>query len=159
MKTVSIDQALLHSAIAIFEDGRYLTHYSWTLKRKENTDEICYDAFFHNINLTITREKPDKVICEKMYLGFNAKIYGMLQELVGIIRAICIMNNVEFEAIPTATYRSKLGVKNKKADVSEFIAKSFPELIINNDDESDAIALGLAHCIMLEERKNAQTSN
>lgn len=153
MKILSIDQALLHTAFAIFDNDRYIKHFSWELKRKDNTDEVCYETFFREIEKAIKKEKPDIVICEKMYLGFNPAVYGKLQELVGIIRAICIKNKTPFEAIPTATYRSKLGIRNKKEAVTSFIALEFPELKIANTDESDAIALGFAYCIMRKEIK------
>lgn len=153
MKILSIDQALLHTAFAIFENDEYVSHYSWEIKRKDNSDEVCYETFYYKIEDAIVLERPDIVICEKMWLGFNAAVFGKLQELVGIIRAICINNKVPFEAIPIATYRSAIGVKNKKDAVTEFISKSFPDLKLNNNDESDAIALGLAYCAMLKERE------
>jgi Holliday junction resolvasome RuvABC endonuclease subunit len=142
MRILSIDQALLHSSFAIFEDGKYKSHFSWELKRKDNSDEICYETFYKYIFESIKKEKPDIVVCERMWLGFNAKVFGMLQELVGIIRAICIQRKIRFETIPIATYRCFYKIKNNKEIANEFIRKCYPEVDMKNSDEADAILLG-----------------
>ena len=153
MKLLSIDQSLKHSAFALFEDGEFKRVFSWKLK-VDSTNDVCYGEFYNNIIEVILKEKPTVIICEKMFLGFNAAVFGKLSELTGMIRALCLDNNIPFEVIPIATYRSKLGVKNNKEVVTAYIKKSFPSIDFKNDDESDAFALGLGYLKILTDRES-----
>ena len=151
MKLLSIDQSLRHSAFSLFENGEFKKTFSWKLAVTDSK-EVCYNIFYTNITDIIVKEAPDTIICEKMFLGFNAAVFGKLSELTEIIRAICLSNKINFEVIPIATYRSKLGLPNKKEAVTEFITKSFPTVLFKNDDESDSLALGLGYLKMIQEK-------
>jgi Holliday junction resolvasome RuvABC endonuclease subunit len=152
MKLLSIDQSLLHSAFAVFEDGTFKSVFSWKVE-KDDSNDVCYEKFYKNIKKVILKEKPDIVICEKMFLGFNAAVYGKLSELTGMIRAICIGKKIPFEAIHISSYRAALGIKNNKEIAQQYIKSSYPEVVFNNDDETDAVALSLGYLIMKESEK------
>lgn len=142
MIVLAIDQAYKHSGFSIFKDGEYLIHGSYIVD-KDDSSEVRYEKFIDNIKNLIDTYKPDLVITEKAWLGPNAKVYSLISELIGIIRCYCFLKEIKFDTIQVTTYRSKLGIKNKKEYVIEYIQKSFPDLELKNDDESDAICLGL----------------
>lgn len=149
MKLLSVDQSLRHSAFAIFEDENFKSTFSWKLEVND-TNDVCYGTFYKNIYKVINKEKPDIVICEKMFLGFNAAVFGKLSELTGMIRALCIGKKIPFESIHIASYRSALGIKNNKECAQVFIKNKFKDYVFNNDDEGDATCLGLGYLKMKE---------
>ena len=151
MRLLAIDQSLRHAAFSLFEDEKFINTFSWKLAVND-TNEVCYETFYNNINKIIIQEKPDKVICEKMFMGFNAAVFGKLSELTGIIRAICIGKKIPFESIHIASYRAALGIKNNKEIAQTLIKSMYPEIEFNNDDETDATALALGYLVM-EKRK------
>ena len=151
IRLLSIDQAFLHSGFAFFEDEEYITHGSYKVT-KDDSKQVKYDKFIDDFKEKVDDLKPTIVVTEYPWMGPNAMVFGLISELVGIMRCYCHLNNIEFEVVHIGTYRSKLGVKNKKAAVTEYITKSFPELEFKNDDESDSMALGLGYIEMLKER-------
>lgn len=155
MKILAIDQSLKHSAFAVFEDGTFKTVFSWKLEVNDS-NEVCYEEFYKNINKIIKQEKPDVVICERMFMGFNAAVYGKLSQLTGMIRCICIKTKTKFEEVPIASYRSALGIKNKKEIAQEFIKNMFSDVTFNNDDETDSLALGLGYIILKQRQNNVK---
>lgn len=142
MIILAIDQAYKHSGFSVFKDGEYVNHGSYVVDKNDNS-EVRYEKFIENIKNLIEEYKPDLVVTEKAWLGPNAKVYSLISELIGIIRCYCFLKEIKFDTIQVTTYRSKLGIKNKKEYVIEYIQKSFPDLELKNDDESDAICLGL----------------
>lgn len=142
MIILAIDQAYKHSGFSVFKDGEYVNHGSYVVDKNDNS-EVRYEKFIENIKNLIEEYKPDLVVTEKAWLGPNAKVYSLISELIGIIRCYCFIKGIKFDTIQVTTYRSKLGIKNKKQYVIEYIQKSFPDLELKNDDESDAICLGL----------------
>jgi Holliday junction resolvasome RuvABC endonuclease subunit len=144
---LAIDQAYKHSGFSVFKDGEYVSHGSYVVDKNDNS-EVRYEKFIENIKNLIEEYKPDLVVTEKAWLGPNAKVYSLISELIGIIRCYCFIKDIKFDTVQVTSYRAKLGVKNKKEAVQEFVMKSFPDIELKNDDESDAIALGFASGII-----------
>lgn len=141
MIVLGCDIAFNHFGYCIFENGKYITHDSYKIEKDEDNDVVKYDKFMKFIFKLIKKYKPNVIVSEKPFLGFNARVFGILSELTGILRCYCFIKKIKYDCVHVATYRSKLGIQNKKEIAGEYIKKSYPDLIIKNDDESDAIAL------------------
>mgnify|MGYP001339110061 CR=1 FL=1 len=143
MIILAIDQAYNHTGFSIFDNDKYISHGSYIVDKKD-CNEVKYEIFIETIINLINKYNPDLVVTEKAWLGPNARVYSLISELIGIIRCYCYVKKIKFDSIAVSTYRSKLRVKNKKEAVKELVEKSFPNIELKNDDESDAIGLGMA---------------
>lgn len=157
MKILSLDLSTKSSGWAIFEDKKLINHgcitFSSTdlIKRiHKMTDEIK--------QILINNQKIEKIIVEEVrpeggYGVGNQKTHKALMWLQAAV-AFLIHDNfslVEIEYIYPSSWRAKLGIKNgrgikrttlKEADIT-FVKNTYNILV--NDDEADAICIGLAY--------------
>lgn len=157
MKILSLDLSTKSSGWAIFEDKKLINHGCITssstdlIKRiHKMTDEIK--------QILINNQKIEKIIVEEVrpeggYGVGNQKTHKALMWLQAAV-AFLIHDNfssVEIEYIYPSSWRAKLGIKNgrgikrttlKEADIT-FVKNTYNILV--NDDEADAICIGLAY--------------
>jgi Holliday junction resolvasome RuvABC endonuclease subunit len=140
---VGVDISFKHCGLAVFKDGicQYSTNY--VVDRNEKTDKVRYSKFFDFCDQLITEYTPDLVVTEKVWLGPNSRVSLLLSELSGMLRAICLKHGTKFKTVAVSTYRSELGIQNKKNMVYQYVTKKYPDIEIDPEmDKSDAIALG-----------------
>ena len=141
MIVLGVDVAFNHSSFAVFKDCQYITSQNYIVE-KDDTDEIKYDKFYEFFDNAINVYRPDRVICERAFLGPNRRVFGLISELIGMIRSICLNNNILLIAVATVTYRSKLGIPNKKEAARQLVKSLYPEVEIDKEsDIPDAICL------------------
>ena len=141
MIILGIDIAFNHSSFAVFENGDYRLSENYVAE-KDDTDEIKYDKFWEFFNDAIVRHEPDKIICEKAFLGPNKRVFGLISELIGMIRSICLNRNIPLVVVSTSSYRSRLGIANHKESALNLVKSLYPEIEIDsNSDIADAICL------------------
>lgn len=149
-KMVSIDSSSSISGYAYFENG-ILKNSGRIDLHKEKDSEIRIENMCLNLIDILNQYKPDIVVVEMTVVTRGAATQRMLSEIVGVIRGWALCNYAEFVRLRPSEWR-KL-VKND----DEFVPKKREELkiwsankvneIYNKeveDDESDAILLGLA---------------
>ncbi len=140
---LGVDVAFNHSSFAIFNDDKYVKSMNYVVE-KIDSDEIKYDKFYEFVKGAIKKYNPNYVICEKAFLGPNRRVFGLISELIGMIRSICLDKNIELIVVATATYRSKLCIPNKKEAAVKLVKSLYPDVIIDKEsDISDAICLAL----------------
>lgn len=142
MKVLALDIGLNHYGYSFWEDRELVSYGSEKHKAKKAKEldvKEKLDEMYDKVYALVSFLKPDIVLSEQMWSGFNASSFGKLSQLNGIIFAIGRMFNVQVEFINVRKYRTALGIKDKK-HVFNFV-KAFID--IENDDESDAIALGM----------------
>lgn len=136
-KILSIDVSLNHYGYSLWEDRKLKLYGSEKIKLDDSKDKM--DLMYKKIYALVSYLKPDLILSEQMWFGANARVFGTLSQLNGMLFAIAKMFRIDVEFINIKKYRSFLGIKDKK-HVFDFV-KSFID--IKNDDESDAIALGM----------------
>jgi Holliday junction resolvasome RuvABC endonuclease subunit len=134
MIVMGIDIGFNHCGLAIFVNKEYFTSENYVVE-KDDTEEIKYEKFYDFIISSIESHKPDLIVCERAFLGPNRRVFGLISELSGIIKGICFERDISFSSVATSTYRSKLGIPNKKLAAKELVKSLYPHVEI--DDESD----------------------
>ena len=170
MIIMGIDQAFNHSSYAIFDDDKYITSKNYVAVGKEEKktltkageklpDEEKYKRFYNFLQTGIDKHNPDLVICEAAYCGPNKRVFGLISQLIGMIRSISFISGREFHVVPPATYRSKLGLKNNKLICYEYVSKEYPDVEIDKEyDIADAILLAkyASQELILENKLNVE---
>lgn len=136
-KILAIDISLNHYGYSLWDKRQLVKYGSEKIKLDSSKEKM--DLMYRKIYALVSYLKPDLVLSEQMWFGANARVFGTLSQLNGIIFAITKMFNIDVEFLNIKKYRSFLGIKDKKQMFS--FVKSFYD--IKNDDESDAIAIGM----------------
>lgn len=155
MNILALDLSTKSSGWAIFEDGELKSHGCITAsstdlikriyKMKDELNKIIND---NNINKIITEE----VRPEGGYGVGNLKTHRALMWLQAAIAFMIFdnHNSIEIDYIYPSSWRATLGIKNgrgikrmtlKEADI-EYVYNKYGIKV--NDDEADAICIGLA---------------
>ena len=139
-KVLALDIALNHWGFSLW-DGKVLKNYGSEKFKIDSDDEVSdkMNKMFRKIYSLVSFTQPDMILTEAMFLGFNAASFAKLSQLNGIIIAIANLFNIKYKLVNIRKYRSFLGIKDKK-HVFSYVSKF---LDIDNDDQSDAVALGL----------------
>lgn len=154
MILLALDLSTKSTGYAFFKDGKILEYGCFTQNSKNVLNRI--DSITEEIKNIITKYKIDKIVAEEVLpesVGNNQKTY---KALIYLQAAVALMVNrelgIEIEFIGASSWRSKLGIHTgrglrrdtlKEADINYARTHcGIADLI--NDDEADAICIGLA---------------
>lgn len=153
MKILSIDPGYEKCGYAIFEKGTSpqfiasgLIKTDKTTKSEQRLKEI-YDA----LEQLILLHKPDKLIIEKVFFSKNVSTAMGVSRAMGVICLLAAQHQMEvLELTPNQIKEIVTGYGNadKKAVQKMTWMQIGKEIKVKDDDESDAIACGLAACVM-----------
>jgi Holliday junction resolvasome RuvABC endonuclease subunit len=89
--------------------------------------------------------KPNIVILEDIHLKFNVKTYKILAMLLGVLVTTCINEKVEYKLFTPAEWRSILKIPKimSKKHAVNLVFNKFNKIV--NEDEAEAICIGLAY--------------
>ena len=161
MNILSLDLSTKSSGWAYFKDGELIEHGCVT---SASTDVIKRIYIMREaVAALLTQYEVSKVIVEEVgpeggYGVGNTHTHKMLMWLQAAIAFIIHDNfpNVEIEYIYPSSWRANLGIKNgrgikrttlKEADI-DFVKEKYN--IDVNDDEADAICIGLAQYVKID---------
>lgn len=149
---LAMDLSLSSPAFAVLDilDGKptilHLSHVKTNAKQ-------CHGSRLHDIAVAIedifNSYAITEVVREKGFSRF-AMATQTLFKVVGISDIIAFNNDhyKVFEISPTTIKKEIAGTgKAKKEDVEKGLEKYFPGMIYKNDDESDAVGVGITHAL------------
>lgn len=156
MKLLAIDPGFEKVGYSIFETKtkefpfKYITSglikTSKTLQHRKRLEHI-----FEELKLLIDEFKIESVVMEQLFFFKNAKTVINVAQAQGVIELLAATNNIEL------TYLTPLQIKEiitgyGKADkqaVKKMLDLTLQQDIkVEDDDQSDAIACGLAYCFL-----------
>lgn len=159
MKVLGFDISTVATGWAIVEDGtltkrgtiRPVEELKHLYKTKKATKEAMKDEverfayIIKRCSEVIDRNGPDVLVVEDSFMKLNASVLRLLARLSGGVLWHWIEHNEGPAYIVMASSaRAKIGCKgnSKKFEVIEFLRREY-ELIIEDDNEADAIVLAL----------------
>lgn len=144
MRIVGIDGATKKSGVAVFDDGKYVTHklFSFT-----GDADVRIPKMMMAICNFIKEYAPDKIIMEKSMLTNNIDTVQKLSNLAGAVMFYCYNKGIPFEHQYPSQWRKKIGLTQgskvkKEVLKAEAIAAVKQEYGLDlTDDEAEAILI------------------
>ena len=143
MRIVGVDASTNYTGIAVFEDGKYITHTLIDL-HKITDSSLRIKKMMQAICLYISEQKPDRIIMEESVMTTNVAAVKMLSNLAGAVMYYALSNNIDFQLILPTAWRKKIGLSQSskiKREVlkAEAIAAVKQEYGMDvTDDEAEA---------------------
>ena len=145
MTILSIDSGIERTGYAIFKDKRYVT--SALIKTSKSlTTEKRLIKIYEGLREIMLKYKPDVMVLEQLLFFKNQKTFIRVAQAQGIVMLLAAQNNIKVEFLTPLQIKQIItgyGQADKKS-VQKMI-KLTTEIDINQDDESDAVACGLAY--------------
>lgn len=148
MKILSIDQSTKNVGYCVFNNADYVK--SGTIQVHKPTQKKKYeyefvDKSFLIIATLINEHSPDVIVMEEVFAGKSNGALKLLATLKGMVIGYCRGIGINTEVIYPTSWKSFLKVHSKrdkeKVDVKNFFQSKY-NLVITEDDESDAIGIG-----------------
>ena len=145
MTILSIDSGIERTGYAIFKDKKYVT--SALIKTsKEKSTEIRLDEIYSKLKKVFDKYQPKVIVLEQLFFFKNQKTFIRVAQAQGVVLLLAAQNKVEIEFLTPLQIKQIItgyGQADKKS-VQKMI-KLTTEIDINQDDEADAVACGLAY--------------
>ena len=153
MKILSIDPGYEKCGYAIFEKNSPMTFISSGLIKtlKTTKPECRLQEVYDNLKTLIEEHKPDTLVVEKVFFSKNVKTAMEVSRAIGVI---CLLGSqyklriIELTPNQIKEIVTGYGKADKKAVQKMTWLQIGKEVKVKDDDESDAIACGLAACIL-----------
>lgn len=151
MKILSVDPSSSAAGFALFEDSKPLWCKTIHLKGENILDRLA--LLIPQVEEILVEYKPENIAIETPYLGISKSISMKMGEIFGVFCAIFLMNgynNNDIIEIHPMTMKKVAGVghfnnrQESKDTVKQKMEQKFPQLKIEDDNSSDALAIGLA---------------
>lgn len=148
---LSLDTSTTSTGWAIFKDGEYQESGVIDDFKKVKNGYERLKLMTKELLDSIGQLKPDIIVIEKDVVFGNMKVIDMLMKIIGAVYGFCLFNGITYYEFAPSEWRKyvKLQVFGRKRD--EFKKASIKYIKDNlnmdvNDDEADAICIGLAYC-------------
>lgn len=151
MKILAFDNALGHFGISFFEDLSLKSYMLADFSHFREPKRLF--QIKQNIQQVIEKYNPDFIIMEDVFLGDNPKGYGSLSQLIGVLKVLCMENDIPFDLAMAGEWRKRLKIKGRSRDIYKnntiiFVENKFNITMSNNlNDIADAIAIGWYACM------------
>ena len=152
---LSLDTSTTSTGWAIFKDGEYQESGVIDDFKKVKNGYERLKLMTKELLDSIGQLKPDIIVIEKDVVFGNMKVIDMLMKIIGAVYGFCLFNGITYYEFAPSEWRKyvKLQVFGRKRD--EFKKASIKYIKDNlnmdvNDDEADAICIGLAYCKKFE---------
>lgn len=148
---LSLDTSTTSTGWAIFKDGEYQESGVIDDFKKVKNGYERLKLMTKELLDSIGQLKPDIIVIEKDVVFGNMKVIDMLMKIIGAVYGYCLFNGITYYEFAPSEWRKyvKLQAFGRKRD--EFKKASIKYIKDNlnmdvNDDEADAICIGLAYC-------------
>ena len=152
---LSLDTSTTSTGWAIFKDGEYQESGVIDDFKKVKNGYERLKLMTKELLDSIGQLKPDIIVIEKDVVFGNMKVIDMLMKIIGAVYGFCLFNGITYYEFAPSEWRKyvKLQAFGRKRD--EFKKASIKYIKDNlnmdvNDDEADAICIGLAYCKKFE---------
>ena len=118
--------------------------------RGKKDESRLYDLY-KEVDKLITANKPEALVCEKIFFFKNQKTIIPVAQSQGILLLLAAKHNISFSYLaPLQIKQTITGYGNAdKISVHKMLKLILKtDLKVADDDESDAIACGLAYCYL-----------
>ena len=155
---IALDESTTSTGYAVFRNSTLIEHGIFSSKSKNVLERVSY--IMEEIEKLIKRYKPNDMIIEDVQITMNAATAKSLLGLQFMIEIYAHRNNISCETYRTTKWRKILGLSNsraldrkaKKQETIDYIKNKY-DIEILKDDESDAIAIGVAYLLEKSEKK------
>ena len=148
---LSLDTSTTSTGWAIFKDGEYQESGVIDDFKKVKNGYERLKLMTKELLDSIGQLKPDIIVIEKDVVFGNMIVIDMLMKIIGAVYGFCLFNGITYYEFAPSEWRKyvKLQAFGRKRD--EFKKASIKYIKDNlnmdvNDDEADAICIGLAYC-------------
>ena len=152
---LSLDTSTTSTGWAIFKDGKYQESGVIDDFKKVKNGHERLRLMTKELLDSIGQLEPDIIVIEKDVVFGNMKVIDMLMKIIGAVYGFCLFNGITYYEFAPSEWRKyvKLQAFGRKRD--EFKKASIKYIKDNlnmevNDDEADAICIGLAYCKKFE---------
>ena len=152
---LSLDTSTTSTGWAIFKDGKYQESGVIDDFKKMKNGHERLKLMTKELLDSIGQLEPDIIVIEKDVVFGNMKVIDMLMQIIGAVYGFCLFNGITYYEFAPSEWRKyvKLQAFGRKRD--EFKKASIKYIKDNlnmevNDDEADAICIGLAYCKKFE---------
>ena len=145
MKIAGIDASTNKTGIAVFEDGKYITHTLIDHHKIADSD-VRIPKMMHDICAYLDKYDVEKIIMEKSIFKTNIDTVQKLSNIAGAVMFYAMDRNIEFEFSLPSQWRKKIGLQQGKTKREELKAEAILavekeyELKVS-DDEAEAILM------------------
>lgn len=159
MIILSLDSGIAKTGYSIFEKDKknphgYLYITSGLITTSKNLiKEIRLRTLFEKLNKIIKKYHPNKIIFEQLFFLKNQKTAIAVAQAQGAVMLLAAQNKIEVVALTPLQIKQIItghGTADK-ISVQKMLGLLLPQVRnITQDDQSDAIACGLAYCCLNE---------
>ena len=145
MIILSIDSGIERTGYAIFENSKYVTSALIFTNKKRKTAER-FQQIYLELEKIVKKFKPSVIVLEKLFFFKNQKTFIRVAQAQGIVMLLAAQNKIKVEFLTPLQIKQIItgyGQADKKS-VQKMIRLT-TEIDINQDDEADAVACGLAY--------------
>lgn len=155
MKILSIDPGFDKMGCALFEkktssskDISFVASHLIKTNRKDTHEKRLLDIYV-DLTETVRKHKPDVIIMEELFYANNQKSVIKVGQSQGIVYLVAAQSHIPLHLITPLEIKSIItgyGNADKKSVHKMLRLLLNQDIIVVDDDESDAIACGLAYC-------------
>lgn len=148
MIILSIDSGLEKTGYAIFKDKKYVT--SALIKTsKNNSTEIRLEQIYNELKKVFLKYKPDVVVLEQLFFFKNQKTAIKVSQTQGVVMLLAVQNKSKLRFLtPLQIKQSITGYGQADKKSVQKMLKLEMGIDIKQDDEADAVACGIAYCLV-----------
>jgi len=145
MSILSIDSGIERTGYAIFKNKKYVASALIKTSKSLPTEKRLIEIY-ERLKEVMKKYKPDVMVLEQLLFFKNQKTFIRVAQAQGIVMLLAAQNKIKVEFLTPLQIKQIItgyGQADKKS-VQKMI-KLTTEIDINQDDESDAVACGLAY--------------
>ncbi len=155
MNILSIDPGFDKMGCALFEkkssstkDISFITSHLIKTNRKDTHEKRLLDIYV-DLTETVQKHKPDVIIMEELFYANNQKSVIKVGQSQGMVYLVAAQANIPLKLLTPLEIKSIItgyGNADKKSVHKMLKLLLNQDVVVDDDDESDAIACGLAYC-------------
>ena len=151
---LAIDPGIEKVGYAFFEkkgkDFSFIT--SGLIKTKKTTlHEVRLLGIYNHLASMIQQYKPSLLVMEQLFFFKNQKTVVSVAQAQGVIQLLSAQNRLPISYLTPLVIKQTItgyGNADKKAVLKMLKLTLKSDLVVEDDDQSDAIACGLAYCYL-----------
>ena len=148
---LSLDTSTTSTGWAVFQDGVYQDSGVIDKFKKEKNGYKRLELMVKELLSDIEQLNPDIIVIEKDVVFGNMKVIDMLMKIIGAVYGFCLINGITYYEFAPSEWRKYVKLQAFGRKRTEFKQASIKYIKDNfdkevNDDEADAICVGIAYC-------------
>ena len=148
---LSLDTSTTSTGWAVFQNGIYQDSGVIDEFKKEKNGYKRLGLMVKKLLMYIEQLNPDIIVIEKDVVFGNMKVIDMLMKIIGAVYGFCLKNEITYYEFAPSEWRKYVKLQAFGRKRTEFKQASIKYIKDNfnkevNDDEADAICVGIAYC-------------